>query len=533
MFFYLTILCLQRFTSEDAPEVPEGTSDKERFIIVEAWKHSDFLCKNYILSGLQDDLYNIYSGTKTSKELWGALERKYKTEDAGIKKFFVHKRKEMTVEDLIVRLHIEEENKAAERRSKGNSIINGAQIVEDDQNNSKKRKKVEQGNNQPKKKFKGKCFNCGKIGLKSTDCRAPKKECNLVRNPREWWMDSGATRHVCANKELFSSFTSSQVEDMIYMTSFTTAKVEGTGKVGLKMTSGKALTLNNDLYVSELRRNLISVSLLDKNGFKCVTASGKIVTSKGEVYVEKGYRTEGLYKMNVEINKSSNSSYLLESYNLWHDRLGHVNYKMLRKLINLEVLPNFECNKSKCQTCVESKYAKHPYNSIERNSTLDLIHTDICDVKSTPSRGGKKYFITFIDDCTRYCYVYLLKITPVHTLANGVSYGQGLIMQVILTFSLLFTVYTTIVDPKKGSLEGMGPLLTGLVVGANIMAGGSFSGASMNPARSFGPAFVSGIWTDHWVYWIGPLIGGGFAGFICETFFIVGSHVPLLTQETF
>ncbi|PHT32386.1 Cystathionine gamma-synthase 1, chloroplastic [Capsicum baccatum] len=49
MFFYLTTLCLQKFTSEDAPE---GTSNKERFIIVEAWKHSDFLCRNYILSGL-------------------------------------------------------------------------------------------------------------------------------------------------------------------------------------------------------------------------------------------------------------------------------------------------------------------------------------------------------------------------------------------------------------------------------------------------------------------------------------------------
>lgn len=129
--------------------------------------------------------------------------------------------------------------------------------------------------------------------------------------------------------------------------------------------------------------------------------------------------------------------------------------------------------------------------------------------------------------------VFFLQITPVHTLANGMSYGQGLIMEVILTFSLLFTVYTTIVDPKRGILEGMGPLLTGLVVGANIMAGGPFSGASMNPARSFGPAFVSGIWTDHWVYWIGPLIGGGLAGIICENFFIVRSHVPLPSEETF
>ncbi|KAF3659430.1 hypothetical protein FXO38_12645 [Capsicum annuum] len=75
MFFYLTTLCLQRFTSEDAPEVPEGTSKKEHFMIVEAWKHSNFLCRNYILTALQDDLYNVYSGTKTSKELRGTITK--------------------------------------------------------------------------------------------------------------------------------------------------------------------------------------------------------------------------------------------------------------------------------------------------------------------------------------------------------------------------------------------------------------------------------------------------------------------------
>ena len=142
----------------------------------------------------------------------------------------------MLVEDLIVRLRIKEDNKAAERRSRGNSAMSGANIVEDDQNNSKKRKKAENESNQPKKKFKGKCFNCGKIGHKSTDCRSLKKgkkkdqanlveskkemddlcamlsECNLVGNPPEWWMDSGATHHVCANKELFSTFAPAQVE---------------------------------------------------------------------------------------------------------------------------------------------------------------------------------------------------------------------------------------------------------------------------------------------------------------------------------
>ena len=65
----------------------------------------------------------------------------------------------------------------------------------------------------------------------------------LGGNPREWWMDYGVTRHVCANKELFSLFALAQVKEMIYMANSPTAKVEETGKVGLKMTSGKVLTL--------------------------------------------------------------------------------------------------------------------------------------------------------------------------------------------------------------------------------------------------------------------------------------------------
>ncbi|KAK6927369.1 Major intrinsic protein [Dillenia turbinata] len=101
--------------------------------------------------------------------------------------------------------------------------------------------------------------------------------------------------------------------------------------------------------------------------------------------------------------------------------------------------------------------------------------------------------------------------TTAITLGSGVGYLQGLLMEIVLTFSLLFTVYATIVDPKKGSLDGNGPMLVGFVVGANILAGGAFSGASMNPARSFGPALVSWDWTDQWVYWVGPLIGGGLA----------------------
>lgn len=117
---------------------------------------------------------------------------------------------------------------------------------------------------------------------------------------------------------------------------------------------------------------------------------------------------------------------------------------------------------------------------------------------------------------------------PVHTLGAGIGPMQGLVMEVILTFSLLFVVYATILDPRT-TVPGYGPMLTGLIVGANTIAGGNFSGASMNPARSFGPALATGVWTNHWIYWVGPLVGGPLAGFVYETVFMVKkTHEPLL-----
>ncbi|KAK3042298.1 hypothetical protein RJ639_001893 [Escallonia herrerae] len=76
--------------ANDAPELGDNP-DQQIMAVVDAWKHSDFLCKNYILNGLDSMLYNVYSPMLNAKALWESLEKKYKTEDAGSKKFIVGK----------------------------------------------------------------------------------------------------------------------------------------------------------------------------------------------------------------------------------------------------------------------------------------------------------------------------------------------------------------------------------------------------------------------------------------------------------
>ncbi|CAN1353520.1 Aquaporin TIP1-2 [Linum perenne] len=114
----------------------------------------------------------------------------------------------------------------------------------------------------------------------------------------------------------------------------------------------------------------------------------------------------------------------------------------------------------------------------------------------------------------------LLQETAAFSLSEGVGVWNAVVLEIVMTFGLVYTVYATAVDPKKGSLGTIAPLAIGFIVGANILVGGAFSGASMNPAVSFGPALVSWSWGNHWVYWVGPLIGGGIAGLVYELIFI-------------
>ena len=87
MLFYLTTLNLARFLKEEALKLNEDEHDIQVISVVDAWKYFDFLCRNYVMNALTDSLYNVYIDKKKDKELWESLDQKDKIEDARAKNF--------------------------------------------------------------------------------------------------------------------------------------------------------------------------------------------------------------------------------------------------------------------------------------------------------------------------------------------------------------------------------------------------------------------------------------------------------------
>ena len=105
-----------------------------------------------------------------------------------------------------------------------------------------------------------------------------------------------------------------------------------------------------------------------------------------------------------------------------------------------------------------------------------------------------------------------------HGLGPDVTVGAGLIAEIILTFALVFVVFATAMDLK--GVGHLAPLAIGFAVAVDHLIGVPVTGASMNPARSIGPALMAGAWDNHWLYWAGPLAGGAIAALVYETVFL-------------
>jgi hypothetical protein len=95
---------------------------------------------------------------------------------------------------------------------------------------------------------------------------------------------------------------------------------------------------------------------------------------------------------------------------VWHSQFCHSGFDTIARMSRLELIPKFNIVKgSKCQSCVQAKQPGKLFKSLEekRNlAPLDLVHSDLCGMNGLLTRGGKRYFMTFIDDASHFCYFF-------------------------------------------------------------------------------------------------------------------------------
>jgi aquaporin TIP len=107
----------------------------------------------------------------------------------------------------------------------------------------------------------------------------------------------------------------------------------------------------------------------------------------------------------------------------------------------------------------------------------------------------------------------------VPALGGGVNAGAGFALEAILTFFLMWVVFATAVDPR-GTFKSIAGLAIGLTITLDILFGGPFTGAAMNPARAFGPQLVGSHWANAWVWYAGPVLGATVAAVVYELLYL-------------
>ncbi|KAL0544331.1 hypothetical protein IC582_019444 [Cucumis melo] len=301
--------------------------------------------------------------------------------------------------------------------------------------------KVKQSSSPIHKKgqIKDKCRFCNKPGHYQKDCLKRKAwfenkgkhnalvcfESNLTEVPyNTWWIDSGCTIHVFNTMQGFlTTRTTNLNERFIFMGNRVKVPVEAVGTYRLTLDTRHHLDLFDTFYVPSISRNLISLSKHDTSGYYFKFGNECFSLFKQNIFIGSGILCDGLYKLKFD-NVFAESLLTLHhnvgtkrgqtnesSAYLWHKRLGHISKERIKRLIKNEILPDLNfTDLGICVDCIKGKQTKHSVNKEATRSSqlLEIIHTDICGSFDVPSFGEEKYFITFIDDFSRYGYIYLL-----------------------------------------------------------------------------------------------------------------------------
>lgn len=229
-----------------------------------------------------------------------------------------------------------------------------------------------------------------------------------------WWCDSGATRHMSNQKDLFTFIDFSRTGDVTVANGETT-RYHGVGNINLKVKSGQDvlnLELKEVLYVPLLDSNLVSVKRLTKGDAKVLFDSQEcsLITKDFEFQIAK--YVNGLYKVNAQqescMKVSKSPSKCIHD---WHRKLAHRNLRDVKILLrHMKIRPS-KCDcPDVCEACIQGKMSRSPFprSSTVIENVFDLFVSDLCDMGKL-SYGKSKYFMTFIDVRSNFTYVFFLK----------------------------------------------------------------------------------------------------------------------------
>ncbi|KAG6465891.1 hypothetical protein O3G_MSEX015473 [Manduca sexta] len=293
-----------------------------------------------------------------------------------------------------------------------------------------------------------KCFKCKKSGHLFKDCYKNKrknfsKDTTAKEMPKMlltalttsiqqdvWYVDSGATSHMCNNKSVISDFVSVKPSSVSVANGEKLFTV-GQGEVKVRLTNG-IRTIKDVFYVPNLSANLLSVSCLVNKGYKVIFYKDKCKIFDKQDMLAIATLENGIYKLDTigqPLCEGGNNNFVysverqdipsegkvaVESQEIWHRRLGHLNSKSMSLLRQGMVTGiNYNLNIfNPCAECIKGKLSKLPFpkKSYSRaTQVLGLVHTDVCGPMPCVSFSGAKYFLTFIDDFTRKTFVYFMR----------------------------------------------------------------------------------------------------------------------------
>ena len=237
-----------------------------------------------------------------------------------------------------------------------------------------------------------------------------------------WIVDSGATCHMCHDEKSFLALYQLKKPIDVILGDGHSLTATGKGKVILEMMlpngESKSCTLHDVLYVPKLAYNLISVTKASQNG-KVVkfTKSASYILDKNHKMVAKATKVGSLYQLDHKPNneRASVANQTETKEDVWHKRYGHLGISSLQKLANENLVDGFDFSLSQdltfCEACPQGKQHRNKFTSSSNRAhkLLDLVHSDLCGKMNEKSLGGAEYFLTFIDDKTRYVWVYCLQ----------------------------------------------------------------------------------------------------------------------------